>query len=277
MARPAIPSRGALLLLLLTAQMADVCLAISSRAASLSIASLTLALSPLRVIIAEEVGAAPAAADAPDIAARECTEPGTCSSEGGAESQSTSETDGANNDAPNADDAPPATFEQRFGPYGDRLISAAELALHIGKGGATEANPIWLSILGKVYDVTTGEDFYGADKGSYNFYAGRDASPCFSSGENTLKGASEKLEEWEDKKLMAVWEWSEFYQNHETYKYLGLLAGSRYYDEDGNELELRKDIITRSSEAKKVADEERERKKKERLAARQARKKDKQK
>ncbi|KAL7544540.1 hypothetical protein ACHAWF_007918 [Thalassiosira exigua] len=149
-----------------------------------------------------------------------------------------------------------------------RIITHDELALHTGKGGASAENPIWLSILGKVYDVTTGEDYYGEEKGSYRFYAGRDASPCFSTGNNTPEGVDEKLEEWEDKKLMAVWEWGEFYEKHDTYTFLGVLGGSRYYDEAGVEQPLRKDIVVRCKEAKRIADEERERKKQERLARR---------
>ena len=167
------------------------------------------------------------------------------------------------------DNDPNKVFEQVFATNGDRvIISSEELSIHIEK-----EYRIWLSILGKVYDVTDGEDFYSALKGSYKFYSGRDASPCFSSGTNTTEGAEEKLEEWEDKKLMPVWEWSEFYQNHETYKYLGVLGGSRYYDIEGNELQLRKDIISRSEAEKKKSDEEREAKRKKRLADREARKK----
>jgi len=163
---------------------------------------------------------------------------------------------------------PNKVFEQVFASNGVRVISSEELSIHVEK-----EHRIWLSILGKVYDVTDGEDFYSALKGSYKFYSGRDASPCFSSGTNTPEGAEEKLEEWEDKKLMPVWEWSEFYQNHETYKYLGVLGGSRYYDIEGNELQLRKDIISRSEAEKKKADEEREAKRKKRLADREERKK----
>jgi len=177
------------------------------------------------------------------------------------------DTDNENGDTkPKVD--PNKVFEQIFASNGDRVISEEELSIHVEK-----EHRIWLSILGKVYDVTDGEDFYSALKGSYKFYSGRDASPCFSSGTNTPEGAEEKLEDWEDKKLMPVWEWSEFYQNHETYKYLGVLGGSRYYDIEGNELQLRKDIISRSEAEKKKADEEREAKRKKRLADREQRKK----
>ena len=79
---------------------------------------------------------------------------------------------------------------------------------------------------------------------------------------------NEKLEEWEDKKLLATCDWGKFYEEHETYVYLGVLGESRFYDEGGNELPLRKDILVRCKEAKRIADEERERKKQERLARR---------
>jgi hypothetical protein len=150
---------------------------------------------------------------------------------------------------------------------GDRLITHEELSLH-----TTTDERIWLSILGKVYDVTEGEDYYGALKGGYKFYAGRDASPCFATGQNTPEGAVEDMGAWETKKQLGVYEWAIFYEKHEKYKYLGILADSLYYDADGNETEFRRDMVERCSEAKKIADAEKERKKAERLAAREARK-----
>ena len=162
--------------------------------------------------------------------------------------------------------------EPRYNASGERIITHSEIAKHVGEGGASETNQIWLSILGKVYDVTTGEEFYGYGKGGYSYYAGRDASPCFSTGKNNDEGAAEALEEWEDKKLMGVYEWSTFYEDHETYKYLGVLAGSKYFDDEGNELPVRQDIVKRATEAKVIADKEREEKKKKRQAERLARK-----
>jgi len=61
-------------------------------------------------------------------------------------------------------------------------------------------------------------------------------------------------------------------ENHEKYRYLGKLAGSRYYDENGIETDLRRDIVEKCSVAKKIADEEKEKKKAERMATRLARK-----
>lgn len=253
-------SNRACLLIVMIAQVA-ISLSLSSRASS---AVLALSLAPRNLAATEIADAA--------TTDQECSEPGTCSVDGGSTrgwwewwsggSKSTSQANSASSGSK-------STIPQTMDPKEERLITPEELALHTGKDGG----PIWLSILGKVFDVSTGEDFYGEGNGSYKFYAGRDASPCFSSGKNTPEGAAEKLEEWDDDQLVAVWEWSKFYEDHETYKYLGILAGGRYFDESGNEMPLRQDIMRRSSEAKRVSDEIRARKKKERMAARKKRKK----
>ena len=154
-------------------------------------------------------------------------------------------------------------------PDGHTLISHSELAAHI-----TIENRIWLSILGKVYDVTEGDAFYGFTKGSYKFYAGRDASPCFATGNNTPEGADEKIEDWTDNsKLIGLYEWALFYDNHETYRFVGVLADSRYYDAQGVETSLRRDFISRASAAKEIVDAEREKKKKERMERKMERRK----
>ncbi len=81
------------------------------------------------------------------------------------------------------------------------------------------------------------------------------------------------MEEWEGKKQLGVYEWSTFCEKHEKYIFVGVLVGSRYYDKYGNETELRWRIVEECSVAKKITDEEREKKKAERMAARLARKK----
>ena len=150
-------------------------------------------------------------------------------------------------------------IQQRPDPT-KRLITPTELAQH-----TTIENQLWLSILGKVYDVTTGPSFYGPD-GTYKFYTGRDASPCYSTGINNVKGAEEHLETWDDsKRLLAILEWSEFYEKHETYVYLGRLAGSKFYNEEGEETEVRRIVVERAMEARVLMEKEKEEKKKARL------------
>ena len=232
--------------------------------------------------------AAPVVADATTETGGECREPGTCvdgsmsprgrswwsrwwpwrQGAGDDAADAGDPSTGASDARKSSDDgdAPSAPREQR------RLVSPGELARHVGEDGA----PIWLSILGEVFDVSAGADFYGnADGkgGSYSFYAGRDASPCFSTGKNDPEGAAERLEEWDDHKLAPVWEWTNFYHQHEVYEYLGVLAGSRYYDEAGNETELRKDIVLRAKKAMAAAEEAKMKRRLERRAAREKKKK----
>ena len=48
---------------------------------------------------------------------------------------------------------------------------------------------------------------------------------------------------------LGVYEWSTFYEEHEMCIFVGVLAGSRYYDEYGNETELRRKIVEECSVA----------------------------
>lgn len=247
-------------LLLSIAQFA-VSLSLSSRAS----AALAVSLGSLTLPLTAADDDATTAHDATDPL--ECKETdGTCNNNSESESDHSSGSDSGTKLAQ-------ANKRRTFGPNGDRLITPDEIALHIGNTADGGSPQIWLSILGKVYDVTTGPDFYGHEKGSYRFYAGRDASPCFSSGNNTPEGAAVNMLEWEAKVTTSILEWSQFYEDHETYQYLGILADSLYYDGAGNETELRKELISRATEAKRIMDEEREAKKKKRLAERMARKK----
>ena len=172
-------------------------------------------------------------------------------------------------------DTPPqqqqeVTFEQKFNSANERLITQPELTYHgikstESKEAATAGgHTIWLSILGRVYDVTSGGPSYYGPKGSYNFYSGRDASPCFHTGQNNEEGASAPLETWDDDKhLMSVYDWSLFYENHDVYTFMGVLINSKYYNENGEETEIRKDIVKRASAAKEIVEAERaERKRK---------------
>lgn len=51
---------------------------------------------------------------------------------------------------------------------------------------------IYLAILGRVYDVTSGRRFYGAG-GAYNTFAGRDATPALAKN-RVLKPEGEEVE-----------------------------------------------------------------------------------
>ena len=116
------------------------------------------------------------AADASSNAAvgsnQQCQEDGTCSPDSAAATSNAAANDkegvpdpsatDVNNDATIATDNDiqinnDGNKQERFGPNGDKLITIEELSTKNGKGGASPTNPIWLAVLGKVFDVTAGE------------------------------------------------------------------------------------------------------------------------
>ncbi|PWN33547.1 cytochrome b5, partial [Meira miltonrushii] len=101
-----------------------------------------------------------------------------------------------------------------------RMFTPAELAKYDGKD---ELKPIYLSILGHVYDVTPGKWVYGP-KGSYHFFAGRDASRAFVTGcFHTPSHLSHDLRGLNKDEVAAIEEWKNFFDNHQRYKFVGKL------------------------------------------------------
>jgi predicted heme/steroid binding protein len=69
-----------------------------------------------------------------------------------------------------------------------RVVTQDELKAKNGK----DSNEMWLSILGEVYDVSEGKQYYG-EGSPYNIFLGRDASASFVTGNFTEAGAKESL------------------------------------------------------------------------------------
>lgn len=135
-------------------------------------------------------------------------------------------------------------------------------------GGEDKNGPIYLSILGEVYDVTTGKDFYAVGSG-YSFFAGRDATICFFTGNYTVEHLNEKnILDYTGIEIMSMDEWRSFYEKHEEYRFLGVLEGE-YYDSNGKETEYLLKIRETIAVAKKES-EERERLRREELDKRRA-------
>ena len=134
---------------------------------------------------------------------------------------------------------------------GPLLLTPAQLALY---NGTDPSQPIYLAINSTVFDVTAGKHTYGPG-GSYEVFAGRDATRAFVTGcfledrTGDLRGAegiyipieddpdeeisspARKLraekERREAKKrvLQEVNKWEEFYRNHKKYFEVGALIG----------------------------------------------------
>jgi len=93
---------------------------------------------------------------------------------------------------------------------------------------------IYLAIVGHVYDVTKGRDYYGAD-GGYSGFAGRDGSRAFVTGNFTEAGLVEEIEDLTDQQISEIWEWLSFYKKEQKYTFLGYVEGI-YFDKDGSQL-----------------------------------------
>lgn len=110
---------------------------------------------------------------------------------------------------------------------------------------------LYLAILGKVYDVGTGERFYGPD-GGYHFFTGRDASRAFVTGDFTESGLIDDVAGLTPQELLSLEEWTQFYRKE--YKYKGKLIG-RYYNSIGQPTPYNRKIRKLIKEAKNYKEE----------------------
>lgn len=121
-----------------------------------------------------------------------------------------------------------------------RLFTVEELALYNG----TDASlPIFLGILGSVFDVTKGKSHYG-EGGGYNHFSGRDASRAFVSGNFTGDGLTDSLRALSSTQVKSVIEWRDFY--FKSYIFVGKLVG-RYYDSQGNPTKYLKGVEAKAA------------------------------
>uniref|UniRef100_A0A1I8A772 Cytochrome b5 heme-binding domain-containing protein n=1 Tax=Steinernema glaseri TaxID=37863 RepID=A0A1I8A772_9BILA len=95
--------------------------------------------------------------------------------------------------------------------------------------GTRPSKPVYLAILGRVYDVERGRKHYGKG-GGYHFFAGRDATRAFVSGDFTEEGLVDDVDGLGEQDLLGILDWITFYQR--DYSLVGVLQGT-YYDADG--------------------------------------------
>jgi predicted heme/steroid binding protein len=118
-----------------------------------------------------------------------------------------------------------------------RIVTQEELSARTGNFNGD----IWLSIMGEVYDVTSGRSFYGPG-GNYAVFAGKDGSVPFITGKFTQEEAQKSLtESLSAAQLVALEGWRKFYETSDKYPFVGLLQGS-LYDEHGNPTEELKTV-----------------------------------
>ncbi|KAF2355723.1 Cytochrome b5-like heme/steroid binding domain [Trinorchestia longiramus] len=117
----------------------------------------------------------------------------------------------------------------------ERIFTDEELKEYSGKPGS---KGLYLAFLGKVYDVKKGEKFYGPG-GGYEFFAGRDASRAFVTGNFEDAGLTDDIKGLSSQDLLGIKTWSTFYDS--DYPYMGKLAG-RYYTATGAETQYKLDV-----------------------------------
>ena len=108
------------------------------------------------------------------------------------------------------------------------IFTPDELSAFTGKPKGT---PIYLAIVGDVFDVTSGRQHYGPGK-SYSHMAGRDATKSFATGDSQ-NDLTDDVEGLDMEALQSIKGWHEFYVGHENYTRMGVVIG-RYYDASGD-------------------------------------------
>ena len=89
---------------------------------------------------------------------------------------------------------------------------------------------MWLAFLGEVFDVTAGAVYYGPG-GGYHFFAGRDATRAFSTGDFTEEGLVANLNGLSDEAMLGLENWARFYRGGENdYAFVGYVAGGEFYE-----------------------------------------------
>ncbi|MBN3280242.1 NEUFC protein, partial [Polyodon spathula] len=116
-----------------------------------------------------------------------------------------------------------------------RLLDLQELSRYNGQQGSPG---VYLSILGQVFDVGKGHKHYGPG-GSYHFFAGRDASRAFVTGDFTEAGLVDDVSGLSPGQILSLSEWLSFY--NKDYVLVGRLVG-RYYSETGEPTEALKQV-----------------------------------
>ena len=121
-------------------------------------------------------------------------------------------------------------------------LTAEELAEFDGRllPDSTEHAPLYLSVRGRIYDVTAGGPFYGPGK-SYHKLVGKDASRAFCTGCLEEPCLISDLRGLTDAQRREADRWVELYEHHDKYKLVGRLrqldGGAKDASEDEWEAE----------------------------------------
>jgi len=136
-------------------------------------------------------------------------------------------------------------------PANPRIITKDELATKNGK----DSDELWLAILGEVYNVTAGAQYY-KEGATYHVFVGRDGSAAFVTGNFTPEAAEAAVyTTLEPTQLSSLETWREFYQDEAKYPFLGLLEGE-LYDRNGQPTEEMMRVQVAITEGKRKLEEQ---------------------
>ncbi|PAV77050.1 hypothetical protein WR25_06597 [Diploscapter pachys] len=125
---------------------------------------------------------------------------------------------------------------------GKQILTPEQLGLF---DGTRDSKPIYLAILGRVYDVDKGKKHYGKG-GGYHFFAGRDATRAFVTGDFTENGLTDDTEGLSEEDMLGVRDWISFYEK--DYILVGVVTG-KYYDSKGKPTAELERVLARIEQA----------------------------
>jgi len=128
-------------------------------------------------------------------------------------------------------------------PQGSLVLTHDQLALF---DGTRPSKPIYLAILGRIYNVDKGKKHYGAG-GGYNIFAGKDATRAFVTGDFSPAGLIDDVSDLDGNEILSISDWVTFYERE--YEHVGFLLGP-YYDGNGQPSQLIKDVENAIENAK---------------------------
>jgi membrane-associated progesterone receptor component len=96
-------------------------------------------------------------------------------------------------------------------------------------GNGLGDHPILIGIMGRVYDVSSGERFYGPE-GRYSLFAGHDITYALSTGCRTKECVEMPPNGLEGKQILEAKRWLSFFHMHDKYPLVGKLEGNYFQD-----------------------------------------------
>ena len=125
-----------------------------------------------------------------------------------------------------------AWLAQERAARGDRNVLFTRDRLKLFDGSVA-GRPLVLCVMGECFDVSDGEQFYGAGA-HYSCFAGNDGSRAYVKGEFTAEACHDDVSDFTGPEMIGVEHWLNFYKQHEHYRRVGVLVG-RYHDATGAE------------------------------------------